>query len=242
MTEHKVVARDEWIAARKELLAQEKAHTRAYDALRKERQNLPWVRVEKEYLFDSSQGRQTLADLFAGRSQLIVQHFMLGPGWEAGCDGCAFLADHMLGALAHIENHDVKFVAVSRAPLTEIQRFQNRMGWPFDWVSSYGSNFNSDYNVSVTQQDIDAGKTFSYNYADPFLPDNEIELPGLSAFYKDESGVIYHTYSTYGRGGDRLITAYNYLDLTPKGRNEESIMNWMRLHDSYDVPEPVLTH
>lgn len=241
MTEHKVVSRDEWIAARKELLQQEEAHTRAYDALRKERQNLPWVRVGKEYLFDTPHGRQTLTELFAGRSQLIVQHFMLGPGWEAGCDGCSFLADHMAGALPHIENHDVKFVAVSRAPLAEIQRFQRRMGWPFTWVSSFGSSFNSDYNVSVTQQDIDAGKTFSYNFAEPIQPENEMEMPGLSAFFKDETGVIYHTYSTYGRGGDRLITAYNYLDLTPRGRNETTIMDWMRLHDSYDAAEVALT-
>jgi len=239
MTKHQVVSREEWIAARKDLRELEREHARNGAALRQQRQELPWTRVEREYLFDTPGGRQTLAELFDGRNQLIVQHFMLGPGWDEGCSGCSFLADHMPGALAHLENHDVSFVAVSRAPLDEIQRFQRRMGWPFRWVSSYGSSFNTDFHVSFTEPDIAAGKAFFYNYA-PISPESDLELPGLSSFFKDDDGTIYHTYSTYARGGDQLLNAYNYLDLTPKGRNEAEIMDWMKLHDQYEVAEPAL--
>jgi predicted dithiol-disulfide oxidoreductase (DUF899 family) len=239
MTKHQVVSREEWIAARQDLRELEREHARSGNALRQQRLELPWTRVEREYLFDTAGGRQTLAELFDGRGQLIVQHFMLGPGWNEGCSGCSFLADHMPGALVHLENHDVSFVAVSRAPLDEIQRFQRRMGWPFRWVSSYGSSFNTDFHVSFTEPDIAAGKSFSYNYA-PISPESDLELPGLSSFFKDKDGTIYHTYSTYARGGDQLLNAYNYLDLTPKGRNEVEIMDWMKLHDQYEVAEPAL--
>lgn len=239
MTEHRVVSREEWIEARRGLQALEAAYLREAERVRRQRMELPWVPVRKEYLFDTPGGRKTLADLFDGRSQLIVHHLMLAPGWEQACDGCSFLADHVPGALPHLRGHDVNFVAVSRAPLAEIEVFKQRMDWPFTWVSSYGSSFNSDYHVSYTQQDIDAGKPFSYNYPDePVYPDEEIELHGLSSFYRDDSGTVYHTYSTYARGGEILINAYNYLDITPKGRNEDQIMGWMKLHDTYEVPEP----
>ena len=235
-----IVSREEWIAARNELAELEEAYSSAYHDMVRQRQELPWVRVSKEYLFDTPDGRQTLADLFDGRSQLIVQHFMLGPGWEQGCDGCSFMADHVPGTLPHLNSHDVTYVLVSRAPLAEIRRFQDRMGWPMTWVSSYGSEFNSDFNASYTQADIDAGKPLIYNYVESSDPvSEEMEIHGLSSFYRDSDGTVYHCYSTYARGGDQMINAHNYLDLTPKGRNEQSTMDWMRLHDSYEVAEPV---
>ena len=234
----KVVARSEWLAARRELLKKEKEHTRAYDELRKLRQELPWLKVEKKYVFDGPQGKETLADLFEGRSQLIVYHFMLGPGWSEGCVGCSFLADHIEGSLVHLEHHDVSLVVVSHAPLAEIEAYKRRMGWHFKWVSSFGSDFNYDYNVSFTKEDAAKGKVF-YNFE---IQDYAMdELPGTSAFYKGAEGEIFHTYSSYSRGGERLIGTYGWLDIAPKGRNENGprhdMSDWMRHHDKYEVVE-----
>ncbi len=231
MTPHKVVSRDEWLVARKALLAKEKALTKARDALSAERRALPWVPVEKDYLFDTVGGKKSLSDLFAGRSQLIVYHFMFGPGWKQGCPGCSFLADHIDGANLHLKHHDVSVVAVSRAPLHEFLPYKTRMGWHFDWVSSHGSDFNYDFGVSAKPEDIAAGRVI-YNYETSRDPGEE--MPGLSVFYKDEAGTVFHTYSSYARGGDILIGAHNYLDLTPLGRKEGTIMDWMRRHDEYE--------
>jgi predicted dithiol-disulfide oxidoreductase (DUF899 family) len=228
--EHAVVSREEWLEARKVLLQKEKEVTRLRDQMLRERRALPWVKIEKEYVFDSESGPVTLADLFDGRSQLIVQHFMLGPDWEEGCPGCSFGADHVAGALVHLENHDVTYVAVSRAPLARIQAYHARMGWPFRWVSSYNTDFNYDFNVSFTPEQIE-NKTGTYNFTQ--VAGND-ELPGDSAFYKNEAGEIFHTFSQYGRGGEEALTTYMYLDIAPKGRNEEGdMMDWMRRHDTY---------
>ncbi len=233
-----IVSRAEWLASRKALLAKEKAFTKARDELSRQRRELPCVKVEKEYVFDGRNGKETLADLFAGRTQLIVQHFMLGPGWTEGCVGCSFLADHVDGALVHLEHHDATFAAISRAPLSEIEAFKERMGWRFKWVSSYGNDFNLDYHVSFTEEEIAKGKVY-YNYE---MRDFESEeLPGTSVFYKDATGDIFHTYSAYARGDEMLIGAYNFLDLTPKGRNETGpsydLTDWVRHHDRYDDRE-----
>jgi predicted dithiol-disulfide oxidoreductase (DUF899 family) len=231
---HKVVSREEWIAARKEFLKKEKEFTDLKDQLAADRRALPWVKVEKDYKFQGPNGELTLSDLFDGRSQLFLYHFMLGPGWDAGCPGCSFFADHVDGARRHFEHHDVKFVAVSRGTLPEIEKYKKRMGWTFDWVSSNGSDFNYDFGVSFDQEK--ARGTVEYNYET--IESNEEEMPGQSIFYKDENGDIFHTYSTYARGGDILIGAYNFLEMMPKGRNEKEIMDWMRRHDEYDsVPE-----
>jgi predicted dithiol-disulfide oxidoreductase (DUF899 family) len=230
----KLVSRDEWLAARKELLKQEKELTRQRDALSAKRRELPWVRVEKEYVFDTPKGKQTLANLFDGRSQLVVNHFMLGPGWKEGCVGCSFGADHIEGALVHLEHHDVTVVVVSRAPLHEIEAYKKRMGWRFNWVSSYDSDFNYDYHVSFTKEDVTKGRVY-YNFE---MTEALIEeLPGLSVFYKDAAGDIFHTYSSYARGAEELLGTYMVLDLTPKGRNEtgpnHNLMDWVRRHDEY---------
>lgn len=226
---HKVVSREEWLVARKAHLAREKQFTRLRDELSSERRELPWVRVEKRYVFEGPEGRRTLEDLFEGRSQLIVYHFMFGPGWKEGCPGCSFLADHIDGANLHLAHHDVSLVAVSRAPWPEFAAFKKRMGWRFQWVSSDGSDFNFDYHVSSSGSDIAAGKHW-YNYEVHNSPGGE--RPGLSVFYRDDADV-FHTYSSYARGGDLLIGAYNYLDLTPKGRNEDGVQDWVRHHDRY---------
>jgi predicted dithiol-disulfide oxidoreductase (DUF899 family) len=232
---HPVVSQEEWLALRQDLLAREKQLTRERDAVDAARRALPWVRVEKDYVFDGPNGRETLADLFAGRSQLVVQHFMLAPGWSEGCVGCSFKSDHIDGALPHLEHHDVSFVSVSRAPLAEIEAFKKRMGWRFRWVSSYGSDFNYDFHVSFTDAEIAARQVY-YNYK--IQPFEIEERSGDSVFYKDESGQIFHTYSTFGRGDEMLDTAYMYLDLTPKGRNETgphgNLMDWVKHHDRYD--------
>jgi predicted dithiol-disulfide oxidoreductase (DUF899 family) len=199
-----------------------------------ERRELPWVKVEKNYVFDGPSGKETLADLFDGPSQLIVYHFMFGPEWEEGCRSCSFLADHIDGAVVHLAHRDVTLVAVSRAPLLEIEAFKKRMGWRFKWVSSYGSDFNSDFHVSFTKDDLAKGMT-SYNY-EVRESQSEGEAPGTSVFYKDRTGDIFHTYSAYARGLDMLIGAYNYLDLAPKGRDEDALaftMAWVRHHDRY---------
>jgi predicted dithiol-disulfide oxidoreductase (DUF899 family) len=231
---HKIVSRADWLVARKELLKREKELTRLRDQVSAQRRALPWVKIEKEYVFDAPQGKVTLAELFDGRSQLFVKHFMLGPGWKEGCVGCSFEVDHIEGALVHLEHHDVTYVAISRAPLAEIEAFKNRMSWRFRWVSSYGNDFNYDYHVSFTKEQIAQDKVF-YNYR---MTDASIdELSGLSAFYKDEAGTIFHTYSTYGRGGEELIGTYMVLDLTPKGRNEpgpnHDLTDWVQHHDRY---------
>ncbi len=235
---HPVVTREEWIKARQDLLAKEKAFTRQKDQLSAERRALPWVKVEEDYLFEGPDGHETFADLFAGRSQLIIQHFMFGPGWEEGCTGCSFGADHIEGALVHLEHHDVSVVVVSRAPLPEIEAYRQRMGWNFKWVSSFSSKFNFDYHVSFTEEDLKRPQNF-YNYE---MTDVDMdELDGHSVFYKDATGAIFHTYSCYARGGEELINTYNYLDLTPKGRNEPgphfNLGDWVKRHDRYD-PAP----
>ena len=235
MTPHKVVSHDEWIAARKAYLAEEKAFTRARDALSRKRRELPWEKVEKNYVFDTRQGKQSLADLFGGKSQLIIYHFMLGPGWEAGCPSCSYLADHFDGTVVHLAQRDVSFVVVSRAPLSEIETFKRRMGWGFKWVSSFGSDFNSDYQVSFTPEEKAGSKVFyNYEFIESFPSE---ERPGASVFCKNAAGEIFHTYSTYGRGLDILIGTYHFLDLSPKGRDEDGLawsMAWVRHHDSYD--------
>lgn len=234
MPSHKVVSREEWLEARRAHLAKEKDFTRLRDEVSRQRRELPWVRVEKRYVFDGPGGKETLADLFGGRSQLIVYHFMFGPGWEQGCPSCSFLSDHIDGALVHLAHRDVTLVAVSRAPLSQIEAFKKRMGWRFKWVSSSESDFNYDYHVSFTKEEMAKGKVY-YNY-DLGEFDGE-EAPGTSVFYKDGTGAIFHTYSSYARGLDMLVGAYNYLDLVPKGRDEAELpwtMAWVRHHDRYD--------
>jgi predicted dithiol-disulfide oxidoreductase (DUF899 family) len=233
MEPHNVVSHDVWLGARKAHLAEEKAFTRARDALSKKRRELPWEKVEKNYLFDTPNGRQTLAELFGGKSQLIVYHFMLGPGWEVGCPSCSFLADHFDGAAIHLAQRDVAFAVVSRAPLTEIEKFKKRMDWKFKWVSSFGTDFNFDYHVSFTPEQKKG--LVEYNYAKTEFPSDE--APGLSVFYKDAAGGVFHTYSSYGRGLDIVVGAYNFLDMAPKGRDEDALawsMAWVRHHDKYE--------
>ena len=235
MQQHKVVSHDEWIAARKAHLAEEKAFSRTRDALARKRRELPWEKVERKYVFDTPQGKQSLAELFGGKSQLIIYHFMLGPGWEAGCSSCSFLADHFDGAVVHLAQRDVSFVVVSRAPLAEIETFKRRMGWRFNWVSSFGNDFNSDYQVSFTPEEKASGKVFyNYEFIESFPSE---ERPGASVFYKNAAREILHTYSTYGRGLDILIGTYHFLDLAPKGRDEDGLawsMAWVRHHDRYE--------
>jgi predicted dithiol-disulfide oxidoreductase (DUF899 family) len=234
MQHNRIVSQEEWLAAQKQHLLKEKKFTRLRDQLSAERRNLPWVKVEKNYVFDGPKGKETLAELFGGRSQLIIYHFMFRPGWEEGCRSCSFLADHIDGSVVHLANRDVTLRAVSRAPLPEIEAFKKRMGWRFKWVSSYGSDFNSDYHVSFTKDDVAKGETY-YNY-DLRESQSEGEAPGTSVFYKGTTGDIFHTYSSYARGCDILIGAYNYLDLVPKGRDEDALtfsMAWVRHHDRY---------
>lgn len=218
MDGHAVVSREEWLAARMELLEMEKAHTREWDEIRKARRDHPRVRVEKTYLFDTPDGRRTLTDLFDGRSQLIIQHFMFGPGWDAPCPGCSYLASQQAGALQHITHHDVTYVAVSRAPLDQIEQARQQRDWPFPWVSSHGSDFNRDFHASWTEEDAESGREFLLNF-EPFVPQGPFENQGHSCFYRDEQGHIYHTYSSFARGADRLLISHHFLDLTPNGRN-----------------------
>ncbi|MCE7070420.1 MULTISPECIES: DUF899 domain-containing protein [Dyadobacter] len=229
---HHIVSQEKWIEARKHLLKKEKELTRLNDELARQRRQLPWVEVNKHYIFESEQGRKTLSDLFDGKSQLIIYHFMFAPGDKEGCPGCSFLADHIDGANLHLAHHDISVVVVSRAPLQELLPFKHRMEWKFEWVSSFGSDFNYDYFVSFTQEQLNNGSIY-YNYED-LKHDDGTESPGTSVFFKDKSGKIYHTYSSYARGGDILVGAHNFLDITPKGRNEEGAMDWMRHHDKYD--------
>jgi predicted dithiol-disulfide oxidoreductase (DUF899 family) len=234
---HPVVSRDRWVAERKRLLAREKELTRLRDQIARERRALPWVRIEKNYVFDGLEGRRTLAELFEDRRQLMVQHFMFAPGWGQGCPSCSFMADHSDGMTVHLAHRDTTFVAISRAPLAEIDRFRRRMGWQFKWVSSYANDFNFDFGVSFTPEER-ARNEVTYNYGtQPFESE---ELPGISVFYKDETGDVFHTYSTYRRGVEAMMGTYNLLDLTPKGRDERDVdykMEWVRHHDRYE-PEP----
>jgi predicted dithiol-disulfide oxidoreductase (DUF899 family) len=237
MQQNRIVSQEEWLEARKALLAKEKEATRLRDRINAERLALPWVKVEKTYIFETPAGKKTLAELFAGRSQLIVYHFMLGPGWDAGCPGCSFLADHFSGALPHLEHHDVTLIAVSRAPLPEIDAYKRRMGWHFPWVSSFGSDFNFDYHVSFTKDELAKGKVF-YNFTEIDAANANDELFGLSAFLKDEAGNVFHTYSSYARGVEELAGALMILDRAPNGRNEKSAMDFVRRHDEYEnMPE-----
>lgn len=234
MFPHAIATREEWLTARKALLAREKALTRSSDALAEERRALPWVRIEKDYRFEGPDGTVGLADLFGDRSQLIVNHFMFGPGWGEGCVGCSFSADHVDATLVHLAQKDVAFVSVSRAPYRELAAYKARMGWHFPWMSSYGSDFNYDFGVSFTAEDRAAGKAV-YNYQ-PLEMDIE-DLQGHSVFARSDSGEIFHTYSSYGRGGEVLLATYALLDLTPKGRDENgpyhNLMDWVKRHDEY---------
>jgi predicted dithiol-disulfide oxidoreductase (DUF899 family) len=234
----KIVSHQEWLAARSEFLSKEKEFTRMRDELSRQRRALPWEKVEKRYEFDASGGKVALGDLFDGRSQLLIYHFMFGPGWQQGCPSCSFVSDHFDGAKIHLANRDTTLVVVSRAPLADIEAFKKRMGWKFQWVSSFGSDFNFDYHVSFTPEEKASGKV-AYNYAVGEFPSEE--APGASVFAKDAAGEVFHTYSTYGRGLDILMGTYNLLDLVPKGRDEDGLsfsMSWVRHHDRYAV-DPV---
>lgn len=229
--QHAVVSRDDWLSARRDLLRAEKEVTRLRDEVSQKRLALPWVRVDKEYVFDTLEGSRTLAELFDGRSQLMMQHFMFAPGWKEGCPSCSYMADHTDGMNLHLANHDVTVVAVSRAPLAEIERYRRRMGWHFRWVSSNGSSFNYDFRVSFTPEEVASGH-IDYNFGQ--WDETGDEWPGISAFYKDEAGDVFHTYSTFGRGVEVMMGTYAMLDLMPKGRNEAEGMDWIRRHDRYE--------
>jgi predicted dithiol-disulfide oxidoreductase (DUF899 family) len=231
---HKIVSSAEWVEARKELLAKEKEFTRLRDELSARRRELPWVRVDKDYVFEGPNGKETLADLFGDNSQLIIYHFMFDPSWEAGCKSCSFWADNFNGFVTHLAHRDVTMLAVSRAPLEKLEAFKKRMGWTFKWVSSHGSDFNYDYGVSFTPEEMARGE-IDYNYKK--IKPGPPEMPGISVFTKDASGAVFRTYSCYARGLDMLNAAYHYLDLVPKGRDEAGLsysMAWLRLHDAYE--------
>jgi predicted dithiol-disulfide oxidoreductase (DUF899 family) len=238
MQTHKIVSREEWIAARKAHMAREKELTQAREALSQARRALPWVKVDKDYLFDGPNGKVTLAELFKGRPQLVVQHVMFAPEWDAACKSCSFWADGFERMVPHLAARDTTMVAISRAPLAKLDAFRKRMGWTFDWVSTGNNDFNYDYVVTFTPEQIKSGATI-YNYGT--TPFGGEEAPGISVFYRDEAGDIFHTYSTYSRGLDMMNAAYHYLDLTPLGRHEEGLpypMDWVRLRDQYQ-PAPV---
>ena len=224
----RIVSRDEWLAARKVHLKSEKALTRMRDLVAAERRSLPWVKIEKDYVFDTTEGKRTLPELFGRNSQLIIHHFMWRWDLDQGCVSCSLEADHAEGAIVHLEHHDVSYVRVSRAPLEKLVAYRKRMGWTAKWVSSYGSDFNYDFHVSFTQEQLAKGKV-DYNYG---LVEGFDELPGLSVFYKNADG-LFHTYSSYARGNEEVIGAFIYLDITPKGRNEKEIMDWVKRHDEY---------
>jgi predicted dithiol-disulfide oxidoreductase (DUF899 family) len=233
MKQPTIASPEQWLAARRQLLEKEKDFTRQRDQLAAERRALPWVRVDKTHVFEGPSGKQTLSELFQGKSQLIVYHFMFGPGWREGCPSCSFLSDHLDASLVHLAARDVALAVVSRAPYAEIAAFQRRMGWRFHWVSSNGSDFNHDYHVSFSAQEVAAGTTY-YNYGNNAFGSEE--APGMSVFARDESGTLFHTYSSYARGGEPLIGAYHLLDMVPKGRDEEGLpwpMAWVRHHDKY---------
>jgi predicted dithiol-disulfide oxidoreductase (DUF899 family) len=230
----RIVSPAEWLAARKGLLVKEKELSRLRDDLSRQRRELPWVKLDQTYRFSGPDGAETLADLFAGRRQLIVYHFMFDPTWDEGCKSCSFLADNFEGSMVHLAHRDVTMVVVSRAPLAKLQAFRQRMGWQFKWLSSFESDFNVDFGVSFRPEDVESGRA-QYNYAPGTFPMSE--APGLSVFYRDEDGSIYHTYSTYARGLDMFLTTYHLLDTVPKGRDEEGLpygMAWLRHHDRYE--------
>src|SRR5213593_2375088 len=234
MQNHRIVSREEWLVARKEHLAKEKELTRLRDQLSRERRNLPWVRLDKKYVFDGPKGKESLSDLFEGRSQLVVYHFMFHPSWEEGCKSCSFWADNFNGIIVHLNHRDVTTVAISKAPLAKLEAFKKRMGWSFKWVSSFDTDFNRDYQVSFTPEEIEKGAMY-YNYGMNKFPMEE--APGVSVFYQDKDDSIFHTYSCYARGLDMLNGAYHYLDFVPKGRDEDSLsyhMAWLRHHDKGD--------
>ena len=235
MTTHEVVSKSEWVEARKRFLAKEKEFTHMRDQLSAERRALPWLRIDKDYTFDGPNGRETLAQLFADRSQLVVYHFMFAPEWEVGCKSCSFWADNFNGITAHLRQRDVAFAAISRAPLAKLQAFAQRLGWTFKWVSSQGTDFNYDFEVSFQPEALARGDA-TYNFAK--LQNANSDMPGISVFAKDESGAVFRTYSTFGRGLDMMNTAYHYLDLVPKGRDEAGqqpyTMAWVKLRDLYD--------
>ncbi|MEQ8372949.1 MAG: thioredoxin family protein [Roseibium aggregatum] len=226
-----VVSHEDWLAARRDLLQKEKELTHLRDGVASKRLALPWERIEKDYVFDTLDGPRSLAGLFAGRSQLVVQHFMFAPGWKEGCPSCSFMADHTDGMNLHLANHDVTMIAVSRAPLADIERYRKRMGWTFGWVSSFGSDFNYDFQVSFTPEEVATGH-IDYNFGGWNMTGEE--WPGVSAFIKNEAGEVFRTYSTYGRGVEVMMGTYAMLDLTPKGRNEARGMDWVRRHDRYE--------
>ncbi len=230
---HKIVSKNEWLAARSALLKKEKEFTVLRDKLSQQQRDMPWASVDKEYLFDGPNGKQTLSDLFDGRSQLIVYHFMYDPNWDAGCPSCSFWADNFNGIVVHLNQRDVTMIAVSRAPYTKIDEYKKRMGWNFKWVSSYNTDFNFDYHVSFTPEELSEKKAlYNYDLQDTHSPERE----GVSVFYKDTAGHVFHTYSAYARGIDTLNVAYHYLDLVPKGRDEadhEFPQFWVRRHDEY---------
>jgi predicted dithiol-disulfide oxidoreductase (DUF899 family) len=236
MDNHKVVSRSEWTDARRRLLAEEKAFTRTRDRLSQQRRDLPWERVDKEYVFEGPSGKESLSQLFAGKSQLIVYHFMFDPSEKEGCKSCSFWADNLNGIVVHLWQRDVTLLAISRAPIDRLEEFKKRMGWTFKWVSSFGTSFNHDYCVSFTPDELATGELY-YNYDKRRRPFTG-EAPGISVFFKDPRGEVFHTYSCYSRGLDMLNGAYHYLDLVPKGRDEGGLphpMAWVRHHDRYDV-------
>jgi predicted dithiol-disulfide oxidoreductase (DUF899 family) len=232
-SKHKVVSKKEWLAARKALLVKEKKFTHLREQLAQQRRQLPWVKVEKDYVFDGPKGRETLSDLFDGRSQLVVYHFMFGPDWGEGCSHCSFWADHYDGMGVHLNQRDVSFVVVSRAPLAEILPFKKRMGWDFKWVSSFGNDFNYDFHASFRPEEIEKGSIF-YNYENVAMDMTDRE--GISVFFKDKKGGIFQTYAAFARGIDMVNTTYQFLDLVPKGRDEnpEDPQDWVRYHDRYE--------
>ena len=235
LTQHEIVSPETWLAARKSLLQKEKEFTRLRDELSRQRRELPWEKVEKNYVFEGPAGKEALADLFGGHSQLIVYHFMFGPDWPEGCPSCSMVADHFGGSLVHLAQRDVNLVAVSRARRPQIEAFQKRMGWSFKWVSSYETDFNRDSRVSFTKDELAPGNK-PYNYGSSEFPSDE--APGVSVFYKDSSGEIFHTYSAYARGVEELLGVYRFLDFAPKGRDEDNLpfpMAWVRHHDRYEA-------
>ena len=236
MASHKIVSRDEWLTARKAHLRNEKALTRMRDLVAAERRAMPWVRMDKKYYFDTSDGTKELADLFDGNSQLVIHHFMWRHDLDQGCVSCSFEADHAEGALVHLQNHDVSYVRVSRAPLQKLLAYRQRLGWKAVWVSSWYSDFNYDFHVSFSDEQMASGK-LDYNFGSIDSEQGFNELPGLSVFCKDDNGRVFHTYSSYARGNEEVIGAFIYLDLTPKGRHETEIMDWVKRNDEYETPK-----
>jgi predicted dithiol-disulfide oxidoreductase (DUF899 family) len=236
MTTHRVVSHEEWVEARRQHLAREKELTRLRDRLSQERRELPWEKVDKHYVFDGPRGKESLVDLFEGRRQLVIYHFMFDPGWDEGCKSCSFWIDNLDGIVVHLNHRDVSFVAISRAPLATLEGYRKRMGWRVKWLSSLGNDFNRDYHVTFTPEERESGRAY-YNYATASFP--APEGPGISVFYRDDDGAVYHTYSAYARGIDMVNGAYHVLDLVPKGRDEAGLsypMEWLRHHDRYEAP------